>query len=62
MPVKKQFRNLRERVDQFHLMELPGQPPTMHMDTSYLVTDLWRKVKEQEEELQAYRERYGEIA
>lgn len=37
--------DLEERVNKFHLLELPGQPMAMHMGTSYLVSDLWREVK-----------------
>jgi hypothetical protein len=35
---------LMERIDQFRTFSLPGQPISMHMGTSYLVTDLWREV------------------
>jgi len=42
---------LEERVNQFHLLQLPGQPMGMHMGTSYLVSDLWRRVKELEREV-----------
>jgi len=37
--------DLKERVDAFNRMQLPGQPPGMHMGTSYLVNDLWREVE-----------------
>ena len=37
--------DLAERVIQFNLMELPGQPKMMHMGTSYLVNDLDREVR-----------------
>lgn len=36
---------LKERVEQFNSLSLPGQPMTMHMGTSYLVNDLWREVQ-----------------
>ncbi len=36
---------LKERVDAFALMELPGQPRMMHMGTSYLINDLWREIQ-----------------
>lgn len=36
---------LAERVIQFMSLELPGQPRSMHMGTSYLVNDLWREVQ-----------------
>ena len=37
--------SLEERVRQFEMMRLPGQPMSMHMGTSYLINDLWREVK-----------------
>ena len=37
--------DLRERVQQFHRMELPGQPIGMHMGTFYLVDDLWKEIE-----------------
>lgn len=36
---------LQARVEQFQMLQLPGQPQEMHMGTSYLVTDLWHEVK-----------------
>jgi hypothetical protein len=38
------FEDLRKRVEQFHLLELPGQPQGMHMGTAYLVDALWREI------------------
>lgn len=37
--------NLAERVLQFQMLQLPGQPMMMHMGTANLVSDLWREVK-----------------
>ena len=37
--------NLEERVSQFEMMRLPGQPRSMHMGTSYLINDLWHEVQ-----------------
>jgi hypothetical protein len=37
--------NLSERVEQFRCLELPGQPMSMHMGTSYLISDLWKEVE-----------------
>jgi len=34
------IEDLTERVNQFNLLQLPGQPLAMHMGTSYLVNDL----------------------
>lgn len=53
---------LKDRVLQFQMMELPGQPQMMHMGTSYLVHDLWQEVKrleaERAEMLEALRDAY----
>ena len=37
--------NIEERYRQFQVMELPGQPRSMHMGTSYLVNDMWAEIK-----------------
>lgn len=50
---------LAERVTQFQMMELPGQPMMMHMGTSYLVSDLWRAVKDATETLEWVRANYA---
>lgn len=48
------IKDLRNRVEQFQMLQLPGQPMGMHMGTSYLVDDLWRELeklyKEKEKE------------
>lgn len=46
------MRDLKERVQQFQRLELPGQPWIMHMGTSisHLVNDLWREVQKLEAE------------
>lgn len=36
--------DLKRRVQDFNLMELLGQPRIMHMGTSYLVNDLWKRI------------------
>lgn len=36
--------DLKDRIEKFNLLELPGQPMMMHMGTSYLVGDLWREI------------------
>ena len=43
--------DLENRVQQFGMMQLPGQPMGMHMGTSYLVNDLWREVQKLRAEL-----------
>jgi hypothetical protein len=40
------IKELEKRVEQFRTLSLPGQPMSLHMGTSYLVSDLWAKVKE----------------
>lgn len=47
--------SLESRVTQFRCLELPGQPMSTHMGTSYLVNDLWSKVKEQAAEIERLR-------
>ena len=37
--------DLKDRVEKFRALQLPGQPMGMHMGTSYLVNDLWREVQ-----------------
>ena len=37
--------DLQERVNQFNMLQLPGQPQGMHMGTSYLIGDLWRELQ-----------------
>jgi len=39
------MNDLEERVYKFQTGELPGQPMSMHMGTSYLVNDLWQEIK-----------------
>ncbi|MDI3563520.1 hypothetical protein [Bradyrhizobium sp. Arg816] len=34
--------DLKQRVEQFQTLSLPGQPMGMHMGTLHLVNDLWR--------------------
>ncbi|KKN10932.1 hypothetical protein LCGC14_1031610 [marine sediment metagenome] len=42
---------LEERVLQFSMLELPGQPRMMHMGTSYLVNDLWTELQRKDEDI-----------
>lgn len=42
---EEQLADLRERVNQFMMLQLPGQPMGMHIGTSYLVSDLLRTVE-----------------
>lgn len=39
------MEDLEERVNQFHMLQLPGQPMAMHMGTSHLIDDLWKEIK-----------------
>jgi len=43
------LEDLKLRVNQFNALELPGQPKSMHMGTSFLVNDLWRALKDKVE-------------
>ena len=36
--------NLKERIDQYKTLSLPGQPQCCHMGTNYLINDLWREI------------------
>ena len=45
--------DLKERVEKFNLLELPGQPMGMHMGTLYLVNDLWSEVERLRDALKA---------
>ena len=38
------MKDLKNRVEQFQMLQLPGQPMAMHMGTNYLVVDLWREL------------------
>lgn len=46
--------DLEQRVQQYNLHELPGQPMATHMGTSYLINDLWRERQKLREELSQY--------
>ncbi|CDO34089.1 hypothetical protein [Novosphingobium sp. KN65.2] len=46
MTDKLNAETLRDRVNQFQRIELPGQPMMMHMGTNYLVRDLWAAVSD----------------
>jgi hypothetical protein len=41
---------LDDRVMQFQMLELPGQPGMMHMGTCHLVQDLHRELKKSQED------------
>ncbi len=47
---------LKERVNQFYALKLPGQPMMMHMGTSYLVADLAARIAELEATLKPFAE------
>lgn len=53
--------DLKERVEKFNRLELPGQMPMMHMGTSYLVNDLWREVQRLRDALAAKSQPHGGI-
>jgi hypothetical protein len=50
---RAKIRELEERVSQFQLSKLPGQPEVTHMGTSNLVTDLLKTVRDLARELEA---------
>ena len=56
------LEELRERVLQYDMLELPGQSPMMHMGTNYLVHDLLRYAeqlqRERDEAVSSLRETY----
>jgi len=45
MDPDERFDDLRDRVEKFNMLQLPGQPQGMHMGTSYLIGDLWRMLQ-----------------
>lgn len=47
-------KELRERVRDFQMLRLPGQPLMMHMGTSYLVNDLQSRILALEKALQPF--------
>lgn len=53
--------DLKERVNAFSTLSLPGQMPMMHMGTSYLVNDLWKAVRTITAENAALKERVAEL-
>ena len=44
MTTEERTIDLQERVNQFNMLQLPGQQG-MHMGTSYLIGDLWRELQ-----------------
>lgn len=44
--------DLKKRVEQFMALELPGQPPVMHIGTFNLVSELWTEVRRLAAELE----------
>lgn len=51
--------DLKERVRQYNLMQLPGQPMGMHMGTAYLIQDLARHLATAEQLLQSWTDMIG---
>ncbi len=45
MDAAERFADLGKRVNQFGVLQLPGQPQGMHMGTEYLIDDLWRELQ-----------------
>jgi hypothetical protein len=44
---------LKERVEAFELVALPGQPMYIHLETANLIIDLWKEVQRLEERVRA---------
>ena len=42
--------DLQDRVNQFNMLQLLGQPQMMHMRTTYLINDLWRELQALQED------------
>ena len=49
MDSEERFEDLNTRINQFNMLQLPGQPRSMHMGTMYLVDDLWRELQKAKE-------------
>jgi len=45
MTNEERIVDLEKRVNQFNMLQLPGQPIGVHMGTSYLISDLWRELQ-----------------
>lgn len=41
----KTLTELEIKINKFKLLQLPGQPLSMHLGTLYLVNDLWTELK-----------------
>ena len=61
MMERQEIEELREKVLQFNLLKLPGQPMCMHMGTSYLVNDLWSRVQQLEREKADLQQEYDSL-
>lgn len=46
MTIDEKIDDIGERVNEFNLMKLPGQPKGIHMGTMYLINDMERTIKE----------------
>lgn len=53
------FDDLRKRVNQYSMLQLPGQPGMMHMGTSYLVNDLWSEFEKLRSSIHAEKKNEG---
>lgn len=50
------METLKDRVEAFNSLRLPGQSMSMHMGTAYLVNDLWLMVQKLEMEVDKLKE------
>lgn len=44
-PTMNDSATLEDRIMQFRMLELPGQPRMMHMGTMYLVSDMEKEIE-----------------
>jgi hypothetical protein len=50
---------LKERVEAFELVALPGQPMYIHLETANLIIDLWKEVQRLEEQVKVLSNQNG---
>ena len=49
MTSTERLDDLQERVNQFNMLQLPGQLQSMHMGTMYLIDNLWTELQQKGE-------------
>lgn len=48
---EEKLEDLKNRVNSYMMLQLPGQPMAAHMGTTYLINDLWDTVDRLSNEL-----------